>query len=62
MGSLGEGVREALLPGLWAVIEAMEVYSQDAIKSLSAAVNNSERAVLRSVYEDWKRFGKWEGL
>jgi nucleolar pre-ribosomal-associated protein 2 len=61
-GSLGEGVREALLPGLWSVIEAMEVYSQDAIKSLSAAVNNSERAVLRSIYEDWKRFGKWEGL
>ncbi|KJX97637.1 hypothetical protein TI39_contig475g00006 [Zymoseptoria brevis] len=62
MGSLGEGAREALLPGLWAVIEAMEVYSSDAIKSLSAAVNNSERAVLRSVYDDWKRFGKWEGL
>ncbi|SMR42343.1 unnamed protein product [Zymoseptoria tritici ST99CH_1E4] len=61
-GSLGEGAREALLPGLWAVIEAMEVYSSDAIKSLSAAVNNSERAVLRSVYDDWKRFGKWEGL
>lgn len=60
-GTLGEGVREALTPGLWAIVEAMEVQSPDAIKTLSAQMNNSERAVLRSVYDDWKRFGKWEG-
>jgi hypothetical protein len=60
-GTLGEGVREALTPALWAVIEAMEVQSPDAMKALSAGMNNSERAVLRSVYDDWKRFGKWEG-
>ncbi|GAB7335598.1 hypothetical protein MBLNU13_g07928t1 [Cladosporium sp. NU13] len=60
-GTLAEGVREALTPGLWAVVEAMEVQSPDAIKALSAGMNNSERAVLRSVYDDWKRFGKWEG-
>ncbi|EME49971.1 hypothetical protein DOTSEDRAFT_164834 [Dothistroma septosporum NZE10] len=61
IGTLGEGVRDALSPGLWAVIEAIEVHNADGIKSLSAAMNNSERAVLRSVYDDWKRFGKWEG-
>ncbi|KAM0721285.1 hypothetical protein Q7P37_003573 [Cladosporium fusiforme] len=60
-GQMGEGMREALTPGLWAVVEAMEVQSPDAVKALSAGMNNSERAVLRSVYEDWKRFGKWEG-
>lgn len=60
-GTLGEGVREAMTPGLWAVIEAMEVQSPEAIKTLSSGMNNSERAVLRSVYDDWKRFGKWEG-
>lgn len=60
-GQMGEGMREALTPGLWAVIEAMEVQSPEAVKSLSAGMNNSERAVLRSVYDDWKRFGKWEG-
>jgi hypothetical protein len=60
-GALGGGVREALTPALWAVIEAMEVQSPDAMKALSAGMNNSERAVLRSVYDDWKRFGKWEG-
>ena len=60
-GTLGEGVREALTPGLWALIEAMEVQSADAVKVLSAAMNNSERAVLRGIYEDWKRFAKWDG-
>ena len=60
-GTLGAGVREALTPGLWALIEAMEVQSGDSVKVLSAAMNNSERAVLRGVYEDWKRFAKWDG-
>ncbi|KXT02819.1 hypothetical protein AC578_5365 [Pseudocercospora eumusae] len=55
-------VREALVPGIWAVIEAIETNSfENGIKSLSAAMNNSERAVLRSVYEEWQRRGKWEG-
>ena len=60
-GTLAEGVREALMPGLWAMIEAIEVNSADGIKSLSAAMNNSERAVLRGVYEEYKSFGKWQG-
>ena len=60
--SLAEGMRETLAPGLWAVIEAIETDNADGIKTLSAAMNNSERAVLRSVYDDWKNLGKWEGL
>ncbi|KAK4506730.1 hypothetical protein PRZ48_000463 [Zasmidium cellare] len=57
-----EGVREALKPGLWTVIESMEKYNPESVKVLSAAMNHSERAVLRGIYEDWRRFGKWEGL
>lgn len=59
-GMEGE-LREALIPGIWAMIEAIELNSSDGIRVISAAMNNSERAVLRSLYEDWKRFGKWEG-
>jgi nucleolar pre-ribosomal-associated protein 2 len=55
-------IREALTPGVWAMIEAMEVNSNEGIRVLSAEMNNSERSVLRTVYEDWKRFGKWEGI
>lgn len=60
-GTLGEGVREALMPGLWAMIEAVEINDAEGIKALSAAMNNSERAVLRSLYDDYKTFGKWKG-
>ncbi|KAF2483944.1 Urb2/Npa2 family-domain-containing protein [Neohortaea acidophila] len=60
-GSLGEGVREALTPGLWAVIDAVESSDSEGLKALSAAMNNNERAVLKGVYEEWKRFGKWRG-
>lgn len=60
-GSLGNGMKEALTSGLWAMIEAIEMNDADGMKSLSASMNNSERAVLRGVYDDWKRFGKWRG-
>ncbi|KAK3673410.1 hypothetical protein LTR78_006643 [Recurvomyces mirabilis] len=60
-GTPGEDVREALMPGLYAMVEAMEVSNEDAIKVLGAAMNNSERAVLRSVYDDYKSFAKWRG-
>ena len=60
-GTLGDGMSNALTPGLWSMIEAMEINDADSIKSLNAAMNNSERAVLRSVYDKWRRFGKWRG-
>ncbi|KAI7503453.1 hypothetical protein KC367_g1640 [Hortaea werneckii] len=56
-----EGARESLMPGLWMTIAAIEVNDTDGMKVLSAAMNNSERAVLRSVYDDYKSFGKWQG-
>jgi nucleolar pre-ribosomal-associated protein 2 len=61
-GADGPEVREALNPGVWAMVEAIEGANPEGIKVLSAALNNSERAVLRAMYDDWKRFGKWEGL
>ncbi|RMY56199.1 hypothetical protein D0865_03778 [Hortaea werneckii] len=58
---LAEGARGSLMPGLWMTIAAIEVNDTDGMKVLSAAMNNSERAVLRSVYDDYKAFGKWQG-
>ncbi|KAH9826165.1 Urb2/Npa2 family [Teratosphaeria destructans] len=60
-GRLGEGVREALMPGLWAIVEAMEVSEGEGVKCLSAAMGNSERAVLRGVVEEWRAVGRWSG-
>ncbi|KAK3704015.1 hypothetical protein LTR37_014118 [Vermiconidia calcicola] len=61
VGTTVDGIREALTPGVWSAIEAIEINDAEGIKSLSAAMNNSERAVLRDVYGDWRRFGKWRG-
>ena len=60
-GRLGPGMKETITPGIWSIIEGMEMGEADGIKSLSAIMNNSERAVLRGVYDDWRRFGKWRG-
>ncbi|KAK3700739.1 hypothetical protein LTR37_015822 [Vermiconidia calcicola] len=61
VGTTVDGIREALTPGVWSAIEAIEINDAEGIKSLSAAMNNSERAVLRDVYGDWRRFGTWRG-
>lgn len=60
-GTLADGVSDALKPGLRSMIEAIEMNDADGIKHLSASMSNSERAVLRGVYDDWRRFGKWRG-
>ena len=60
-GTLGDGMKDALTPGLRAMIEAMEMNGAEGGKALSAAMSNSERAVLRGLYEEWRRFGKWRG-
>lgn len=62
-GRLGEGMRDALTPGLWAVIDVVEIGADESrgVKALSAGMNNAERAVLRGLFEDWRRFGSWSG-
>ena len=60
-GALGDGMREALQPGLWAMVEACEIGDAHGVAVLSASMDNSERAVLRALYDDWKAVGKWKG-
>nr|POE80958.1 hypothetical protein CFP56_57032 [Quercus suber] len=60
-GPPAPGVRDAFKPGVWAMIEAMEVNDENAVRILSSAMNVSERAILRSLYEEWKTSGKWSG-
>lgn len=62
-GRLGEGMRDALTPGLWAVIDVVEIGSDESrgVKALSAGMSNAERAVLRGMFEEWRRFGSWSG-
>ncbi|KAK5135842.1 hypothetical protein LTR08_004490 [Meristemomyces frigidus] len=57
----GEGVRDALMPGLWAMIEAIQVNDKDGVKSLSDAMDSKERDILWRVYSEYEAFGKSGG-
>lgn len=56
-----ETIRVAIRPGIFAICEAMEAHDEARMRSLSAAMNANERAILRIVVSDWRQFGKWEG-
>ncbi|KAI5200739.1 hypothetical protein E4T39_05544 [Aureobasidium subglaciale] len=63
-GKLGEGMRDALMPGMWAIIDVAEIGADDSrgVKALSSSMGNADRAVLRGIWEDWRRFGgAWKG-
>ena len=57
-GRLEPEVRSALNPGLYAVFDAMSVEVQ---RTVNGALDEQARAIFKSVYDDYARFGKWEG-
>ena len=61
-GRLGDGVKDALGAGIHAVMDVMDIAGEkeELLKTLSASMSNSERAILRREVEDWKKFGTWK--
>ena len=57
-GKIGPAVRAALDPGLYAVFDAM---SKDVMGVVSESLDQQGREVFKSLYQDWVRFGKWQG-
>ena len=57
-GRLAPAVRAALNPGLYAVFDAM---NQDIMRTINAALDSSERSIFRVLYDDYRRFGRWDG-
>ncbi|KAJ5633953.1 hypothetical protein N7528_001795 [Penicillium herquei] len=55
-GSLSPDVKTALMPGLYA---ALDVMSKESLRALNAALDVSSRAVFKSLYDDYVKFGKW---
>lgn len=51
------GVKEALLPGLYAVFE---VTSKEMLRMINAGMDASSRAVFKALYEEYRRFGRWD--
>lgn len=55
-GALAPDVKASLMPGLYA---ALDVMSKESLRALNAALDASGRAVFKSLYDDYVKFGKW---
>lgn len=55
-GKLSAQVKDALRPGLWAM---MDVVDMNTMRAMNASMGKDERALWGSLYGEWKKFGKW---
>ena len=55
-GRLLPGMRAALNAGLYAVLAVM---SANVMRTMNAAMGSSDRSVFKALYDDYRRFGKW---
>ena len=51
-------VKKALMPGLYAIFDAMSV---DVMRVANASLDAAGRTVFKRLYVDWKQFGRWKG-
>lgn len=51
-------VRNALVPGVWALFDTMSV---DGRRVLGESLDASGRRILSDMIRDWTKFGKWTG-
>jgi len=51
-GRLEPEVRERLVPGLWSALDCTD---KEGLRAMSAGMDNSTRAVWKSVYSEWKK-------
>lgn len=56
-GQISPSVKEQLMPGLYRVMDAMD---RDIMRALNAGMDASSRAIFKSLYDDWSRYGKWD--
>ncbi|KAL2854139.1 Urb2/Npa2 family-domain-containing protein [Aspergillus pseudodeflectus] len=56
LGTLSPDVKAALLPGLYS---ALDVMSRETMRAMNAGLDISGRAVFKSLYDDYMRFGRW---
>lgn len=58
-GRLSPEMKTALNPGLYAVVAVM---SQEVMRTMNEAIDESARAVWKVLYEDYRRFGRNGGF
>ena len=52
-----KGMKEALEPGLWAVLGCIE---EDVKRAMNVVMNTRQRSLWKRLYEDWTKFGRWQ--
>jgi nucleolar pre-ribosomal-associated protein 2 len=57
-GRMEPEVRKALNPGLYAIFDAM---GQDVRRTINAALDVKGRGIYKMLFEDYRRFGRWDG-
>ena len=57
-GRISPEIRSALNVGLWAILE---VVSKDVMRTMNAAMDQDRRSVFKALYDDFRKFGKWQG-
>ncbi|KAL8365976.1 hypothetical protein RB595_004655 [Gaeumannomyces hyphopodioides] len=57
-GNVPHGVREALLPGVYSILD---ITPPDLRRVMADAMDSSGRAIWKDLYEKYRKFGKWRG-
>ncbi|OAX82346.1 hypothetical protein ACJ72_03305 [Emergomyces africanus] len=55
-GQLPPDMKATLMPGFYSVLDVM---SKETMRGMNAAMDSSSRAVFKTLYDDYIRFGKW---
>lgn len=58
-GRIDVEAKAALMPGLYAALDAM---GKEVMRGMNAKMDASQRAIFKSLYEDYTRFGRWNGM
>jgi Urb2/Npa2 family len=58
-GRIEAGAKEGLMPGLYAVLDVM---GREVMRGMNAKMDASRRAIFKGLYEDWMKFGRWNGM
>ena len=58
-GRMAPEAKAALSPGLYCIFDVMP---QDTMRTLNSALDSASRSVFKVLYDDYRRFGRWEGV
>ncbi|EFE39162.1 conserved hypothetical protein [Trichophyton verrucosum HKI 0517] len=56
-GHIPPEMKAALMPGMYVILDVM---SQSTMRAMNAGMDSSSRAVFKTLYDDYIRFGKWD--